>query len=170
MEASQTENRPDPVFSARVEADWIDHNGHMNVAYYTQVFDQAADAFIQNLGFTPDYRERKNKTMMAVESHVAYEREAHNGDHLDVVVRLAAYDAKRFHLFCEMFHREDAVRAATCEWMLLHVDFAKRRATEFDDEEQVWLERAMAMEGAFSPIVGAGRAIGLKAPTGSIIK
>ena len=28
--------------------DWIDYNGHMNVAYYTLAFDRAIDLFLEN--------------------------------------------------------------------------------------------------------------------------
>lgn len=160
---------PEPIYSAAVEEAWIDHNGHMNVTYYTHVFDQAEDVFLANLGVDQAYRKRKNKTMMAVESHIVYEREAHLGDHLDVTVRLVGYDQKRFHLFSEMFHREEGARAATCEWMLLHVDFAKRGVTDFDAEELGWLETTMDNEKSYGPVVGAGRALGLKNPIKSAL-
>ena len=27
--------------------DWIDYNGHMNVMYYTKVYDEAIDQFLE---------------------------------------------------------------------------------------------------------------------------
>jgi len=153
-----------PHHTARVEHDWIDHNGHMNVAWYTRAFDLGADAFLEGLGFTHDWRDREHRTLMAVESHVVYEREAHVGDHLDVYVRMAAHDAKRIHLFCQMFDREAGHRSATCEWMMLQVDFAERRAAAFNADELAWLEAAAGAEGALGPLAGAGRKIDLKAP------
>ena len=30
-----------------VPPEWIDYNGHMNVAYYTMAFDQAADEILE---------------------------------------------------------------------------------------------------------------------------
>ena len=169
MSESDRKIGPEPIYSATVDESWIDHNGHMNVTYYTYVFDQAEEAFLSNLGIDQAYRKRTNKTMMSVESHIVYEREAHLGDHLDVRARLVSYDEKRFHIFSEMFHRETGVRAATCEWMLLHVDFSKRGVTNFDDEERGWLEAAMENEKSYGPVVGAGRAMGLKKPIKSAL-
>ena len=31
--------------------EWIDYNGHMNVAFYTMVFDEALDNFLDGDGF-----------------------------------------------------------------------------------------------------------------------
>ena len=37
-----------------VLAEWIDYNGHMNVAYYTLAFDKALDFFFEDvLGIGP---------------------------------------------------------------------------------------------------------------------
>ena len=32
-----------------VKSDWIDYNGHMNVAYYTLAFDLSLDEFFENI-------------------------------------------------------------------------------------------------------------------------
>jgi len=148
--------------TAIVEDAWIDYNGHMNVAYYTRAFDLGTEGFLEAIGFGAAWRERENKTMMAVESHVVYEREAHVGDHLDVSVRMVDHDDKRVHVYCQMFDREEGHRAATCEWLMLQVDFAVRRATQFNDDERARLAAAQRTEAALGPIEGAGRSIGLK--------
>jgi acyl-CoA thioester hydrolase len=33
-----------------IEPEWIDYNGHMNVAYYVLVFDRGTDGFLDYLG------------------------------------------------------------------------------------------------------------------------
>jgi acyl-CoA thioester hydrolase len=37
-------------FRTEIRREWIDYNGHMNVAYYVLVFDHATDAFWDYLG------------------------------------------------------------------------------------------------------------------------
>jgi len=59
----------------RVKADWIDYNGHMNVAYYVLVFDHSTDALLESLGLGEAYRQGENKSFFVVESHVTYENE-----------------------------------------------------------------------------------------------
>ena len=51
-----------PVFFApfvssvmQVEPDWIDYNGHLNMAYYNVLFDRAVDEAFGLLGCGPDY-------------------------------------------------------------------------------------------------------------------
>ena len=45
-----------------VREDWIDYNGHMNVAYYTLAFDKALDDFLEkNLEIGPTYVKKKKK-------------------------------------------------------------------------------------------------------------
>src|SRR5690606_23591420 len=37
-----------------VEPQWIDYNGHLNMAYYNVLFDRAVDQFFEALGIGPD--------------------------------------------------------------------------------------------------------------------
>jgi len=114
-----------------VRPEWIDYNGHMNVAYYLLVFDHAADALLDRLGLGLSYRNRENSSLFAVETHITYQREVLDGDRLAVDTRILGYDGKRLHLFHEMGHVGSGDLVATNEVMLLHVDMADRRATDF---------------------------------------
>lgn len=39
------------LYRDTVRPEWIDYNGHMNLAYYVVAFDLATDAFLDFLGF-----------------------------------------------------------------------------------------------------------------------
>ena len=41
---------PLQIHKGTVLPEWIDYNGHMNVAFYMLAFDQATDAFFDYLG------------------------------------------------------------------------------------------------------------------------
>jgi len=41
-----------------VKPEWIDANGHMNVAYYVLAFDLAVDALWEAFGITAEYIKR----------------------------------------------------------------------------------------------------------------
>lgn len=94
-----THSIPIPFAQARalVLPAWIDYNGHMNVGYYHVAFDGAAEAFFEFLGFTPTYRERRQATTFALESHLNFLREVREGDRLRFEARLIDFDAKRVH-------------------------------------------------------------------------
>jgi acyl-CoA thioesterase FadM len=39
-----------PRHSETVLTDWVDYNGHMNVAYYVLIFDHATDVLLNHVG------------------------------------------------------------------------------------------------------------------------
>ena len=41
---------PLEIHTDRVRPEWIDHNGHMNVAFYLMAFDEAAGAVAKEIG------------------------------------------------------------------------------------------------------------------------
>jgi hypothetical protein len=43
-----------------VRSEWIDFNGHMNVAYYVLAFDRATDRLLKHLGLGEEYATRGN--------------------------------------------------------------------------------------------------------------
>ena len=51
---------PAPFVSSvmRLEPQWIDYNGHLNVAYYNVLFDRAVDELYELIGLGPDYLKR----------------------------------------------------------------------------------------------------------------
>ncbi|MEC8775112.1 MAG: thioesterase family protein, partial [Pseudomonadota bacterium] len=51
---------PLEIHTERVRREWIDHNGHMNVAYYLMAFDEAAGAVSKAIGYTNEYRKVNN--------------------------------------------------------------------------------------------------------------
>nr|MBC8451738.1 thioesterase-like protein [Rhodospirillaceae bacterium] len=51
---------PLEIHTETVRPEWIDHNGHMNVAYYLLAFDEAAGAISQYIGYTNEYRKANN--------------------------------------------------------------------------------------------------------------
>ncbi|MEH6495818.1 MAG: thioesterase family protein [Pseudomonas marincola] len=108
--------------------EWIDHNGHMNVAYYVLVFDQSLDVLLEQIELTPEYRKASGNTVYVLETHVSYLQEVKEGDALLISFRVVDCDEKRIHLFLEMHHKELGFLAATSEQMILHIDTSGPKA------------------------------------------
>lgn len=125
---------------AEVLPEWIDYNGHMNVAYYVLAFDHATDAFYDYLGLDADYRRTMAGSTFAVESYVTYQREVLEADPLRFTTQLIAYDSKRLRFFHRMYHATDGYLAATSEWLSLHVDLKSRRVAPMPD----WIQTRLA--------------------------
>ena len=121
-------------FVGEVLPAWIDHNGHMNLAYYTVLFDQATDLLFDELGVGHDYRRETQQGTFVAETHNLYERELLVGARVRVATQILGADTKRLHLGHEMFALDGGQRAATQELMFLHVDLAARRVSPFPED------------------------------------
>jgi acyl-CoA thioester hydrolase len=152
---------PEDALEETVRPEWIDYNGHMNVAYYVLVFDHATDAVLGRLGAGPDDRARTGCTVFVLEAHVTYEREVKAGERLRVTSRVLACDDKRLIIYHEMVCAGRDGIVATNEVLCLNVAEATRRAAPWPPSARTRIARATA-ESARLPIPArAGRAITL---------
>lgn len=149
-----------------IRPEWIDYNGHMNLAYYVLVFDFATDAFLDHLGIDAAYRERTGFTTYALETHVTYERELKQGDPYCVGVQLLDWDAKRLHYFQRLYRdgAGDAERplCATTELILMHMDAATVRGVEMPSDIQARVAEVMAAHARLPVPEQKGRVIGIR--------
>ena len=143
----------------RVRPEWVDYNGHMNVAWYVAAFDHASDMLLEQVGLGPTYRREEDRSVFTVEAHITYQREAHCGDLLEFRTRLIGFDQKRIRYIQQMYRVEDASLVATAEWLVLHVDMKTRRTAPIPEAGLAALE-ALRRRQAELPIPSeAGRAI-----------
>ena len=122
------------VARGHVLPEWIDYNGHMNVAYYVLAFDWGIDALWADFGITVEHVEEQQSSTFAVESHVLYKQELKLDDPYVITSQILAFDEKRIQQFQRMYHAEEGFLAATCEWMNLHFDTRIRRVAPWPDE------------------------------------
>ncbi|HEY5299232.1 MAG TPA: thioesterase family protein [Acetobacteraceae bacterium] len=147
-----------PSHDEFVRPEWIDSNGHMNLAYYIVVFDQALDVVFDSLDIGTAYRRRSGSSTFAVETHTLYLREVIEGEAVRVTSRLLGVDAKRLHWFQEMHHLASGEIAASLEQMNLHIDLRTRRVAPWP------ADRLAALRAATDPgpwPQAAGRRIAL---------
>jgi acyl-CoA thioester hydrolase len=165
-------DRPEPLFFApfvsslmRVEKQWIDYNGHLNMAYYNVLFDRAVDEAYELIGIGLDYLKTHKHSTFTAEAHVRYVREIHEGDPVRVTFQLLDFDAKRIHYFEQLFHAEEGWLSATSENMTLHVDMTAKKVAPFPDKV---MRSLAAMKGAHDLLPrpeGLGRRIAMPVRT-----
>jgi acyl-CoA thioester hydrolase len=154
---------PAPFVSSlmRVEPQWIDYNGHLNMAYYNVLFDRAVDETYDMLGIGLDYLKRTNHSTFTAEVHVRYLRELHEGDPVRVTFQLLDYDSKRIHYFEQLLHAEEGWVSATSENMTLHVDMGAKKVAAFPEPVLRALEAMKAAHAALPRPEAAGRRIAM---------
>ena len=139
--------------------EWTDYNRHMNVAYYTLVFDHAVDAFFAYIGLGREYRKVTTGSTFAVEHHITYIQEVVESDEVRCETRLVGFDDKRLHHCHEMYHVADGYLAATCEFLSLHVDLSTRRVTPMPVGKQKSLSGLLEAHSNFPETGNLGRVI-----------
>ena len=144
----------------KVLPEWIDFNGHLNMAYYNVLFDQGVDQAYGEIGLGPEYQ-RAGCTTYVAEFHVCYLRELHEGDRVYTTFQLLDHDEKRFHSFQELWH-VDGWLAATAEGLTLHVDQSGPRVAPMPDHILTRLDAMCRSHAKLPTPAQAGRRIGIR--------
>ncbi|HTE42794.1 MAG TPA: thioesterase family protein [Steroidobacteraceae bacterium] len=146
----------------KVLPEYIDANGHMNVGYYTLLFDKALDLPWEKLGIYSAQIIQTGKSSFALESHITYQRELQLGDPLAFTLQMLDFDSKRVHYFLRMFHATERYMAATCEQISICMDMKLRRSTPWSDEPLARITALHAAHQLLPKPVESGRAIGIR--------
>jgi acyl-CoA thioester hydrolase len=143
-----------------IEKDWIDYNGHLNMAYYNVLFDRCSDDAFELMGMGPAYVGRR-LTIYTAELHVCYVRELHLGDRVTVTFQLLDHDEKRLRAYQEI-HHVDGWLAATSEQLALHVDMSGPKVAPFPADIIARVEALRAAHASLPMPERAGRSIGIR--------
>lgn len=134
----------------QVLPEWIDFNGHMNMAYYAILFDLGCNHAFRELGLSDDYRKSHGYTTMMADFRIRYLREVMEGDRLRCSFRIVKVGSKAFHYCQELIHSEGWI-AATAEGVNLHVNMAAQKVEPYTDGPRKALE-TMATQQADWPM------------------
>jgi acyl-CoA thioester hydrolase len=145
----------------QIEPQWIDYNGHLNMAYYNVMFDRAIDELWLQLGIGPSYMKARQASTFTAECHVRYLREIHLGDPVQVSILLVAADEKRLHTFEELRHAGEGWLSATSENMTVHIDMTARKTAPFPPDIRARIEAVAKAHAAIPRPDGVGRKIAM---------
>ncbi len=156
---------PAPFLSSvmQIEPQWIDYNGHLNMAYYNVMMDRAIDQLWLHLGIGPAYMKERHGSTFTAEAHVRYLREIHLGDPVQVSVWMLAADEKRIHTFEELRHATEGWVSATSENITLHVDMGVRKVAAFPPDIQARIAAVLETHAGLPRPEGIGRRIAMPA-------
>ena len=154
---------PAPFLSSvmQIEPQWIDYNGHLNMAYYNVMLDRAIDQLWLQLGIGPGYMKERHCSTFTAECHVRYLREIHLGDPVQISVYLLDADEKRLHTFEELRHATEGWLSATSENMTLHIDMAARKTAPFPPDIRARIAAVMKTHAGIARPEGTGRKVAM---------
>jgi acyl-CoA thioester hydrolase len=156
-------HQPAPFLSSimQIEPQWIDYNGHLNMAYYNVMFDRAIDELWLKLGIGPGYMKQRHGSTFTAECHVRYLREIHLGDPVQVSILLVAADEKRLHTFEELRHATEGWLSATSENMTIHIDMNERKTAPFPPDIRARIDAVSKTHSAVLRPEGIGRKVAM---------
>lgn len=145
-----------------VKADWCDYNGHMNVAYYTLAFENAAFEVQEIIDFGERYVTQERCSLFTTKGSYTYLQELSVGAPLFIDYLILDYAPKLFHVLMQMYHAEDGFMAAYTEQIMMHVDLDERRTIAFAQDKLQLIESYCRGHSGLERPRGLGEAVGIK--------
>ncbi len=101
-----------------IGSDYIDPMGHMNVQFYSRLFDAATWAFFTLLGIDSAYIEEHHEGMAALEQRIQYFKEVRSGTIVQVWTQVRVTGMKT----CQLTHKmRDAIDDHQIAQLVQHV-------------------------------------------------
>ena len=116
----------------KVIKDWIDYNGHMNVAFYTLAFDKSLDVFLEDILCIGETHALQNKQgPFVLQAHYHYLNEMSLDEKFNIRLLVVDCDEKRMHLCLDMFSQKKNKVIAVAEKVLINVNLNIRKIEHY---------------------------------------
>jgi acyl-CoA thioester hydrolase len=149
----------------KIEKQWIDYNGHFNMAYYNVLFDRDSDVALAFLGLGPEYVKRTGNSYFTLEAHVSYLRELHVDDTVVISTQILDFDAKRLHYVQTMRHATQGWTACITENIVMHVDMVTKKSSPMPADVLAKIQMACDTHKALPVPLQVGHKIGIPRKT-----
>lgn len=114
------------AMETKVDAAWIDYNGHMTEWQYYKVLSDAGENFLRAMGFTEDYRLR-GYSFFSIQGMMRNLKECRIGAPLKVWAEMIGYTSTKLHIYQYIVDDSRGLTVATGEHMMAHVDTNLRK-------------------------------------------
>lgn len=138
-----------PLYSRTVPADWEDLNGHVNVQFYLQLYEEAGWPLLKAWGLEGLAKD-SSFSIFDLEQHLSYLAEMHVGDKVSMHNRVVARSEKRFQgLFFVVNDSRDQL-ACIIEYVSSGADLKLRRTVPLLAHLQTQLDDAISRSDALA--------------------
>tara|TARA_B100000686_G_scaffold345753_1_gene430929 strand:+ start:1431 stop:1904 length:474 start_codon:yes stop_codon:yes gene_type:complete len=116
-----------------VTKEMCDFNGHMNVNFIKEVFEQGWEFTIEDLGFDEEYL-NSGFSSFTLEDNYRFKKEFLLGDQIFPAFRLFNVNEKLFHMIGVLLDKEGVI-SAMYETVEGHIDMKKRKIAPMSAEK-----------------------------------
>ncbi len=145
------------LLTRTIPLEYRDENGHMNMRYYSALFDDAGYRLIEMIGLSLEYHQRHGTGGFDLEHHVHYLAEVAIADQITIYVRIVSRSVKRIHYLMFMVNDTQGKLAATFECVNSFVDLKVRKTAPYPAEIAAQIDAILAVHQAVdwqAPICG----------------
>ena len=141
-----------------IPTEFLDEMGHMNVAYYIQIFDRAAWKVFDLFGMDLKNIDVSTQGVFALEQHIRYLAEVRVGQAVSIHSRLLGRGRKTLHFMHFMVNDTTDTLSATFEALGANMDMSERRTAVWQDTIAARVDEVLATHQAIgwdAPLSGS---------------
>ena len=121
---------PIKVSKGIVKEYWIDYNGHMNMAYYVQCFEESSDFLLERMDLGYRYAIEEQKGVFVIKCEINYRKEINL--HESFIISLEELDCKGKKLIvCLKMLNANNETIADYKILNLNVDLKAKKSSAF---------------------------------------
>jgi acyl-CoA thioester hydrolase len=124
---------PLTVSEGAVHDDWIDYNGHMNMAYYVQCFEETSDFLLEHMDLGYRYALDEQKGVFVIKCEINYRKEINLHEGFVISLQELICKGKKLIVGLKMINKESET-IADYRILNLNVDLQSKKSIPFSQE------------------------------------
>ena len=130
LEENQKLSLPIKVSQGKVKEDWIDYNGHMNMAYYVQCFEESSDFLLEHMDLGYRYAIEEQKGVFVIKCEINYRKEINLYENFIISLEELVCKGKKLIVGLKMLN-ENNETIADYKILNLNVDLETKKSSTF---------------------------------------
>ena len=130
LEKDQKLSLPIKVSKGTVKEDWIDYNGHMNMAYYVQCFEESSDFLLESIGLVYRYAIEEQKGVFVIKCEINYRKEINLHENFIISLEELVCIGKKLIVGLKMLNANNET-IADYKILNLNVDLETKKSSTF---------------------------------------
>ena len=133
LEENQKLSLPTKVSTGSVKEDWIDYNGHMNMAYYVQCFEESSDFLLEHMDLGYRYAIEEQKGVFVIKCEVNYRKEINLYENFIISLEELVCKGKKLIVGLKMLNEKNE-KIADYKILNLNVDLETKKSNAFSSK------------------------------------
>jgi len=130
LEENQKLTLSTKVSRGTVKEDWIDYNGHMNMAYYVQCFEESSDFLLEKMDLGYRYAIEERKGVFVIKCEINYRKEINLHENFIISLEELVCKGKKLIVSLKMLNANNET-IADYKILNLNVDLETKKSCTF---------------------------------------